>query len=200
MEAGGFFSHYGDFFGHPVGQHRSRACARSATSGRTPSGSSAKTCTGRRPSTAPRPRRPRPGWAVPSTGSTCSSAGSGISESLPSRAPPTTLLTLTASPSPPSTASGNHDADQGERRAVGRASRTLGGVRSPRMERAWPPNPRGYTLASPSPDRTGGQITDRQPGADTDRTPGESASPDPRPIPLNPEPIQRSQRRTNRTA
>ena len=53
-----------------------------------------------------------------------------------------------------------------------RRFRTLQGVLLPRTERAWPPNPRGYTLASPSPDRTGGQITDRQPGADRDWAPG----------------------------
>jgi hypothetical protein len=82
----------------------------------------------------------------------------------------------------------------------GRRFRTLGGVLVPRTERAWPPNPRGYTLASPSPDRTGGQITDRQPGADRDWAPGQSASPDPDPIRLNREPIQRPQRKTNRTA
>ena len=56
--------------------------------------------------------------------------------------------------------------------------RSLQGVPPPRMERAWPGDPRGYTFASPSPDRTGGQIKDRQPGADVDRTPGKSASPD----------------------
>ena len=179
MEAGGFFSHYGDFFGRPVGatpisRLRQIGYVRSRTVWIV-----GETCTGRRPSTAPLPTPSRPGWTVPSIGSTCSRAGSGTSESLPSRAPPTTLPKLTGSPSPPSRASGNRDADRGERGAGGRACRTLGGVRSPRTERAWPPNPRGYTLASPSPDRTGGQITDRQPGADTDRTPGESASPDP---------------------
>ena len=60
---------------------------------------------------------------------------------------------------PAPSASGNHDATPRWTSAhLGSRSHALTCRR----------NPRGYTLASPSPDRTGGQITDRQPGADTE--------------------------------
>ena len=55
-------------------------------------------------------------------------------------------------------ASGNHDADRGERGAGGRAFRTLQGVRLPRLDAAWPRDTPWLYFGFAVPDRTGGQI------------------------------------------
>ena len=57
--------------------------------------------------------------------------------------------------------------------------RTLQGVPLPRLGRAWPGKPPGYTLASPSPTEPEVRSRNRRAGADTDWTPGQFASPDP---------------------
>ena len=199
MEMGGFFSHYGDFFGHPVGAAQ---VSRLRQIGYI---------------------RRRYVWIVGENLHWTAAGGSTPAEVvqawmnsgehrkylLKRKFRDLGVATIRGIPYDPTETDwitvaseyGFRIRNARQRESGGRQDgfRTLHGLRFSGTEPAWPETPPGYTLASPSPYRTGGQITDRRPGADTDWAPGESASPDPLPIRLDQEPIERPQRKTNRT-